>query len=107
MIFGAGDKADLDEITPLLKAISKEIFHFGPVGSGTIFKLVYNLLGASQIAALAEALATLKAAGIDLDTGAKAISNGATEAARTSSATRLSWPTTSTKIRRPLPERDA
>jgi 3-hydroxyisobutyrate dehydrogenase len=78
VIFGGGDKADLDEITPYLKAISKEIFHFGGVGAGTTFKLIYNLLGASQIAALAEALASLKAANIDLDTAARAISSGAT-----------------------------
>lgn len=78
VVFAGADAADLEEIKPLLKPISKEIFHFGPVGSGTIFKLTYNLLGASQVAGLAEALAVLERAGLDLKQAAQALSTGAT-----------------------------
>lgn len=78
VVFAGADAADLAEITPLLKPISKEIFHFGPVGSGITFKLIYNLMGATQIASLAEGLAAAEAAGIDVLTAAKAMSTGAT-----------------------------
>ncbi|MEW5984546.1 MAG: NAD-binding protein [Acidobacteriota bacterium] len=48
------------------------------MGSGTAFKLIYNLMGATQIAALAEGLVAAEAAGIDPRTAARAISTGAT-----------------------------
>ena len=77
-IFAGAEKADLDAIEPLIKPLSKEIFLFGPPGTGTAFKLIYNLLGVVQIAGLAEALSAAEAAGIDLGTAARALSNGNT-----------------------------
>jgi 3-hydroxyisobutyrate dehydrogenase len=77
-IFAGADPADLEEIAPLIKPLSKEIFLFGPPGTGTAFKLIYNLLGVVQIAGLAEALSAAEAAGIDLSTAARAFSNGNT-----------------------------
>lgn len=78
VVFAGAEKADLEEIRPLIVPISKEIFHFGAAGSGTAFKLIYNLMGATQIAALAEGLAAAEAAGIDIVTAAQALSTGAT-----------------------------
>jgi len=78
VIFAGAEATDLEEIRPVLAPLSKEIFHFGPVGSGTAFKLIYNLMGATQIAALAEGLVAAEAAGIDLVSAAKAFSTGAT-----------------------------
>ncbi len=78
VVFAGADAADLEELRPLLAPMSKEIFHFGPAGAGTAFKLIYNLMGATQIASLAEALAAAEAVGIDLPTAAKAISTGNT-----------------------------
>jgi 3-hydroxyisobutyrate dehydrogenase len=77
-VFAGAAKADLDAITPLIKPLSKEIFHFGPPGTGTAFKLIYNVLGVVQIAGLAEALSAAEAAGIDLRMAARAIMNGNT-----------------------------
>ena len=77
-IFAGGEKADIEAITPLIKPLSKEIFHFGPAGTGTAFKLIYNVLGVVQIAGLAEALSAAEAAGIDLKTAARAFANGNT-----------------------------
>ena len=77
-IFAGADKADLDAIRPLIEPLSKEIFLFGPPGTGTAFKLIYNLLGVVQIAGLAEALSAAEAAGIDLKTAARAFANGNT-----------------------------
>lgn len=78
VVFAGAEAADLEEVRPLLAPLSKDIFHFGPVGSGTAFKLIYNLMGATHIAALAEGLAAAEAAGIDLLSAARAFSTGAT-----------------------------
>ena len=79
-IFAGGDAADIEEIRPLITPLSKEIFHFGPAGTGTAFKLIYNVLGVVQIVGLAEALSSAEAAGIDLRTAARAFMNGNTGA---------------------------
>ena len=57
---------DLDAARPLLDAVANRIFHFGPVGAGTIYKLVVNLIGSVQIASAAEGLALAERAGLDL-----------------------------------------
>ncbi len=71
-------EADLAAVRPLLEPLCKNVFHFGPAGAGTAFKLIYNLMGATQIAALAEGMAVAEAAGIDLHVAAQAFSGGAT-----------------------------
>jgi len=78
VVFAGADPGDLEEVKPLLAPLSKEIFHFGPAGSGTAFKLIYNLMGATQIAALAEGLAAAEAIGVDPLAAARAFSTGAT-----------------------------
>jgi 3-hydroxyisobutyrate dehydrogenase len=77
-LFVGATEADLAAARSLLVPLCKRIFHFGPVGTGTAFKLIYNLLGASQIAALAEAMVVAEAVGIDLQVAAEAFSTGAT-----------------------------
>ncbi len=76
LLVGAG-KADLDAARPLLAPLHAEIIHFGPAGAGTTYKLIVNTMGAVQIAAVAEALLTAEAAGLDLKTVDHAISTGA------------------------------
>jgi 3-hydroxyisobutyrate dehydrogenase len=68
--------ADLDAARPLLGAFSEHIIHFGAVGAGTAYKLIVNMLGAVQIASVAEALAIAERAGLDLRTVADAIATG-------------------------------
>jgi len=77
LFVGAKD-ADLAAVRPLFEPLRKNIFHFGPVGAGTAFKLIYNLMGATQVAALAEAMLAAEAAGINLHTAAQAFSAGYT-----------------------------
>jgi 3-hydroxyisobutyrate dehydrogenase len=64
-------------VRPLLIPISKEIIHFGPVGAGTAYKLIVNLLGAVEIAATAEAMESAQRAGLDLEQTAEALAKGA------------------------------
>lgn len=77
-VFVGGNAADLEAVRPVLRAMSKSITHFGPVGSGNAFKLIYNVLGAIQVAALAEAMFAAEAAGLDLRAAAEGFSTGAT-----------------------------
>lgn len=78
VIFAGCAASDLEEVRPVLAPLSKQIYYFGPAGCGNAFKLIYNLMGATQVVALAEGLAAAGAAGLDLRTAAKAFSGGAT-----------------------------
>ncbi|MFV1850885.1 MAG: NAD(P)-dependent oxidoreductase [Thalassospira sp.] len=55
----------LERIQPILNDTGKRTVHFGPVGSGTVYKLMHNLLGAVHIAAAAELVAVAQKAGLD------------------------------------------
>lgn len=72
-----GDAAVLNRARPLLELMSREIVHFGPVGSGTKVKLLNNLLVGIQVASFAEMLALAERMGIDADCAAQFISTGA------------------------------
>lgn len=65
---------DLQAARGLLEAFCERIFHFGAVGNGTAYKLIINMLGAVQIASLAEAVVIAERAGLDLNTVGEAIS---------------------------------
>ena len=76
LLVGA-DAADLDRAKPYLAPISSTIRHFGPVGTGTVYKLINNLMGAVQIASLAEGIAMAEQAGLDMNLVAEAMASGA------------------------------
>lgn len=75
MLVGA-DADDLRCAQPLLAAFSKQTIHFGGIGAGTAYKLMINLLGAIQIASVAEGMALAERAGLDLQAVADAIAIG-------------------------------
>jgi 3-hydroxyisobutyrate dehydrogenase len=60
----------------LLGAFSQRIIHFGPVGTGTAYKLLVNMLGAVQIASAAETMAIAERIGLDLGVVAEALATG-------------------------------
>jgi 3-hydroxyisobutyrate dehydrogenase and related beta-hydroxyacid dehydrogenases len=64
LLVGADD-ADLEAARGLLAPLANDLFHFGPVGAGTAYKLIVNLIGAVQIAGVAEGLAMAERAGLD------------------------------------------
>ncbi|MGC1459764.1 MAG: NAD(P)-dependent oxidoreductase [Steroidobacteraceae bacterium] len=68
--------ADLEAARALLGAFCERIYHFGAVGTGTAYKLIINMLGAVQIASVAETLAIAERAGLDLHTVVDAIATG-------------------------------
>ena len=75
LLVGA-EAADLDAAKPLLGAISNRILRFGSVGTGTAYKLIINMIGAVQIASVAEGMALAEKAGLDLEVVAEAIAIG-------------------------------
>lgn len=76
LLVGAARK-DLDSCRSLLQTFSKCIRHFGDIGSGTSYKLVINLMGAVQIAGLAEGITLCKKLGLDMETVIQAVENSA------------------------------
>jgi 3-hydroxyisobutyrate dehydrogenase-like beta-hydroxyacid dehydrogenase len=76
LLVGA-EAADLERARPYLTPISNSIRHFGPVGAGTVFKLINNLMGAVQIAGLAEGLRIAEQAGLDMAMVQDALASGA------------------------------
>ena len=76
LLVGA-EQADLDRAKPYLAPISNVIRHFGAVGSGTVYKLINNLMGAVQVASLAEGIAMAEQAGLDMKLVAEAMGSGA------------------------------
>ncbi|MBR1247843.1 NAD(P)-dependent oxidoreductase [Bradyrhizobium sp. AUGA SZCCT0169] len=76
LLVGA-DTANLDRAKPYLAPISDVVRHFGAVGTGTVFKLINNLMGAVQIASLAEGIAMAEQAGLDMNLVAEALATGA------------------------------
>jgi len=75
LLVGAAD-ADLQASRPVLEAFSSRLIHFGAVGTGTIYKLLVNMLGAVQIASAAEAMAIAERGGLDLEVVAEALASG-------------------------------
>jgi len=75
LLVGA-DAAELEAATRLFRAISQRILRFGGVGAGTAYKLIINMIGAVQIASLAEGVAIAERARLDLAVVAEAIATG-------------------------------
>jgi 3-hydroxyisobutyrate dehydrogenase len=75
LLVGA-EAADLERARPYLAPLSTTIRHFGAVGSGTVYKLINNLMGAIQIAGVAEGLAIAEQAGLDMKLVLEALETG-------------------------------
>lgn len=64
-VSGSGEL--LEKVRPLLALSSKAIIETGELGNGTVLKLVTNLLSATMVQGLCEALSIAKAHGIGAD----------------------------------------
>ena len=72
-----GPASALETVTPILKTMSKEIVHLGPVGSGAKIKLINNFLCGVQLASLAEGLTWIERSGLDRDKALEVLKSGA------------------------------
>ena len=72
-IFAGGPRAGFDTVLPLLKSMGRRILHTGDLGTASKLKVMTNYLCTVHLVALAEALTTCKAAGLDMNTTYEAI----------------------------------
>ena len=78
LLFLAGGSAEaVGKITPILKAMGRDVVHVGPVGSGARLKLINNFLSGTQVAALAEALSLIERSGLDTQKALTVLTEGA------------------------------
>ncbi|HEV7218299.1 MAG: NAD(P)-dependent oxidoreductase [Terriglobales bacterium] len=75
-LVGGSEKA-LAVARPVLSVMSRDILHLGPTGSGAVMKLINNFLAGVQAASFAEAVAFIKASGLNRDTAISVLTNGA------------------------------
>jgi 3-hydroxyisobutyrate dehydrogenase len=76
--FSGGSVEDFERAKPIFATMCKSNTHFGGVGKGNAFKLIYNTMGVIQVVAAIEGMYAAEAAGIDLDIAAKAFGAGNT-----------------------------
>jgi 3-hydroxyisobutyrate dehydrogenase len=72
-----GSDAALERARPVLAAMSRDIVHVGPPGSGSLIKLVNNFMCGVQAASLAEAIAMIEKGGLDYDRAVDILISGA------------------------------
>jgi 3-hydroxyisobutyrate dehydrogenase len=72
-IFAGGSRATFERVLPTLSMLGSQILHTGPLGSASVLKVMTNFLCSVQLAALAEALTTMKVVGMDMNTVYEAI----------------------------------
>jgi 3-hydroxyisobutyrate dehydrogenase-like beta-hydroxyacid dehydrogenase len=73
----AGDATDLERAKPVLEATSKHMLYFDRVGDASLVKIATNLVTASIVESLSEAIALTEKAGINLNRLVEAIENNA------------------------------
>lgn len=66
-IMVGGKKEVYDKVLPLLEIMGKNIYHIGDTGSGSVVKLINNLMVAFHTQAVSEAVTLGKKMGVDLD----------------------------------------
>jgi 3-hydroxyisobutyrate dehydrogenase len=72
-----GSLTGLEKARPVLAAMSRNLIHIGPTGSGALLKLINNFLCGIQAASVAEALALIERTGLDRDKAAEFLMAGA------------------------------
>lgn len=72
-IFCGGTREAFDRVLPVLAMMGRRILHTGPLGSASVLKVVTNYLASVNLAALGEAFAVARRAGMDLTTTYEAI----------------------------------
>jgi 3-hydroxyisobutyrate dehydrogenase len=77
LLLVGGDTSAVEKARPALEAISRQIVHLGPTGTGATWKLINNMLIAGQLALVSEALVLAEKAGFELEQVIPLILNGA------------------------------
>jgi len=76
-IMVGGDAKTLQEVTPLLETMGKNIIHCGPVGAGQTVKACNQIMCGLNLLGMVEALSFAKKASVDLETMIQVTTQGA------------------------------
>ncbi len=71
-----GDRADFDEVKPILDAVGTTVVYCGPAGSGQTVKAANQLIVAGTIELVAEAIVFLEAYGVDTAAAVEVLAGG-------------------------------
>ena len=72
-ILAGCERATFERMLPVLTTMGRRILHTGGLGTASVFKVMTNYLATANLLTCVEALATMKAAGLDLKTSYEAI----------------------------------
>jgi 3-hydroxyisobutyrate dehydrogenase len=72
-----GSVSVLERVRPVLAAMSRDVIHLGPTGSGARLKLINNFLCGVQAASLAEAVSMIHAGSLDPEKSLSVLTGGA------------------------------
>ena len=72
-IFAGCDRDVFDRMLPVLTTLGRRVLHTGELGSASVLKVMTNYLATANLLTCAEALTTMKAAGLDMATTYEAI----------------------------------
>jgi len=72
-IFAGCDRATFERMLPTLTTLGRRVLHTGEIGSASTLKVMTNYLATANLLTCCEALVTMKAAGIDLNTAYEAM----------------------------------
>lgn len=67
-IFAGCDRATFETVLPMLTTLGRRVLHTGEIGTASTLKVMTNYLATANLITCCEALVTMKAAGIDLNT---------------------------------------
>jgi 3-hydroxyisobutyrate dehydrogenase len=72
-----GSPQALDAARPVLSVLARDVLHLGPVGTGTLMKLINNFVCGVQAASFAEALSMIDSGELDRSTAVSVLTGGA------------------------------
>ena len=72
-IFAGCEREVFDRMLPVLTVLGRRVLHTGPLGTASMLKVMTNYLATANLLTCAEALVTMKAAGMDLNTAFEAV----------------------------------
>jgi len=67
-IFAGCDRATFERMLPTLTALGRRVLHTGEIGTASILKVMTNYLATANLLSCCEAMVTMKAVGMDLNT---------------------------------------
>lgn len=71
-----GPESALNKTRQVFSALGRDVIYLGPTGSGALMKLINNFMAAVQAVSFGEALALIKAGGLDRDKAISILTDG-------------------------------